>query len=898
MTEVDVGKVELEEIPKDSDMPLSPSTKSVRILEEEPAPIKLWPRPLNYFGQLWAFVILTFTLKYKGWQNMLLIFVVTFLLLISLSFTQWVANNAIKTPHIINQHPDAAPPFMKYDENVDSNSPPVWFYLGPSAVDFGTTAIKLLTTPLFSLLSPAAYNGYQVPYPEQPKLYQASSPGEIDSVLYDVYSEGPGNDIYGSLDIDVWSQTSLKYKVYYNYTFSNAAQAQQMVRTLGKNVNMGGFINSLHQAWYSQLVLERTALQYKNATFQTYAKNWPSQFDSAAYPIIVFIGPFFLMFVLTLILPVFTSELVAFKERRLLEMMEINGGFLSAFWLINFVAYYLIYLVIVAICIIYGLLFQWQVFTQNPVYVYLPIFITWGFFVVSLSLLLASVFSKERSASSFSYILVFSTCLIAYVTESITGMYPPQKWILWVLGLIPPVNIVRGMTLLFQESTNGLRGITFEEAYTNFHSDSFLYLNASILMNTAIVLALFLIIQIFPFIVSLIKTLLPREKELVKLPPSYAKSNPDAQESARRTLEENVGESQLRVNFLSHRYSTSIFPELWRERARERLNLDDQRKKWWKRIVAYFLPHDVHAVTDLALTVKKGTCVGLLGPNGAGKTTTMEALAGVLVASRGTAEVAGEDMFRKRRATQLNIGLCPQYDHLFGDLTASEVLHLFGRLRGLHLSALRSQVTRALEQVNLTFAANKRCGMYSGGMRRRLSIAVALVADPAVLLLDEPTTGLDPGSRLDVWECLNNVIGGSTAVLLTTHSMEEADYLCNYVNVIDHGLLVAAGKQRELKTNHANFFKLRVSAPSEDMPMLEEELRKMAPSCQLFECLNHVRIYRINEGDCDIGQVYDLLDGEKGKDELHVYDWALMPSSLEDVFGEVTDEGKGGQTSS
>ena len=128
--------------------------------------------------------------------------------------------------------------------------------------------------------------------------------------------------------------------------------------------------------------------------------------------------------------------------------------------------------------------------------------------------------------------------------------------------------------------------------------------------------------------------------------------------------------------------------------------------------------------------------------------------------------------------------------------------------------------------------------------------------------------------------------------------MEEADYLCNYVNVIDHGLLVAAGKQRELKTNHANFFKLRVSAPSEDMPMLEEELRKMAPSCQLFECLNHVRIYRINEGDCDIGQVYDLLDGEKGKDELHVYDWALMPSSLEDVFGEVTDEGKGGQTSS
>ncbi|HVM66645.1 MAG TPA: ATP-binding cassette domain-containing protein [Acidimicrobiales bacterium] len=209
----------------------------------------------------------------------------------------------------------------------------------------------------------------------------------------------------------------------------------------------------------------------------------------------------------------------------------------------------------------------------------------------------------------------------------------------------------------------------------------------------------------------------------------------------------------------------------------------------------------VVALERIDLVVPRGTVLGLLGPNGAGKTTTVRILTTILHPDAGRASVLGLDVVRNAEAVRLNIGLAGQYAAVDENLTGRENLRLIGQLTHLPSGRIMPRANELLEQFALTAAADRPVRTYSGGMRRRLDLAAALVHHPPVLFLDEPTTGLDPSGRNDLWAFIGGLVSDGTTVLLTTQYLEEADRLADNIIVVDGGRVIANGTAAELKAN-------------------------------------------------------------------------------------------------
>jgi oleandomycin transport system ATP-binding protein len=208
---------------------------------------------------------------------------------------------------------------------------------------------------------------------------------------------------------------------------------------------------------------------------------------------------------------------------------------------------------------------------------------------------------------------------------------------------------------------------------------------------------------------------------------------------------------------------------------------------------------DVKALDGLDLTARQGTVLGVLGPNGAGKTTAVRILATLMRPDEGIARVCGHDVTRNPHDVRRAIGLTGQFASIDQDLTGTQNVFLVARLLGLSRPAARRRTAELLERFKLSDAAGRKAQTYSGGMRRRLDLAVSLIAEPAVLYLDEPTTGLDPESRLALWAIVRDLVNGGSTVLLTTQYMEEADQLADTILVIDHGKAIATGTPDQLK---------------------------------------------------------------------------------------------------
>ena len=208
---------------------------------------------------------------------------------------------------------------------------------------------------------------------------------------------------------------------------------------------------------------------------------------------------------------------------------------------------------------------------------------------------------------------------------------------------------------------------------------------------------------------------------------------------------------------------------------------------------------EVTALDGLGLTVPEGTIAGVLGPNGAGKTTTIDVLTTLLAPDAGSARVAGRDVVTEAAEVRAVIGLTGQFVALDDNLTARENLHLFGRLLKLGRRRAAERADELLSRFDLTDAADRRSGTFSGGMRRRLDLAASLIGRPEVLFLDEPTTGLDPRSRAVLWDVVRELRSDGMTILLTTQYLDEADALADRIVVIDHGRVIADGTADDLK---------------------------------------------------------------------------------------------------
>jgi len=211
---------------------------------------------------------------------------------------------------------------------------------------------------------------------------------------------------------------------------------------------------------------------------------------------------------------------------------------------------------------------------------------------------------------------------------------------------------------------------------------------------------------------------------------------------------------------------------------------------------------DVRAVDGLTLSISEAEVFGLLGPNGSGKTTTINCITGILKPSSGTVRVGGFDVRTQGQQARQIVGVSPQETAVYQYLTGKENVELFGELYSVSKGTLGPRVDYVLEKVGLIEESGRRVGKYSGGMKRRVSIAMALVTDPKIVLLDEPTVGMDPQARRSIWDFVLELKDKGKTIVLTTHYMEEADELCDEVGIIDHGRLIALGCPTDLKEKY------------------------------------------------------------------------------------------------
>ena len=296
---------------------------------------------------------------------------------------------------------------------------------------------------------------------------------------------------------------------------------------------------------------------------------------------------------------------------------------------------------------------------------------------------------------------------------------------------------------------------------------------------------------------------------------------------------------------------------------------------------------DVTALDGLDLTVPEGTVLGLLGPNGAGKTTAVRVLTTLLTADAGSAHVAGIDVFADPRGVRERIGLSGQYAAVDEYLTGFENLDMIGRLYRLGRRRSRERARELLDRFSLSDAADRPVKTYSGGMRRRLDLAGALVASPSVLFLDEPTTGLDPRSRTDMWEVIRELVSGGTTLLLTTQYLEEADRLADEIVVIDRGRVIAQGTADQLKAEVGGERVEVVVQEAADLARARNVLLAVATGEVVVE--DHVR--RLTAPVTGGGKVLVEALGRLDAAGIAVLDVGLRRPTLDDVFLTLTGHG-------
>ncbi|KRE28886.1 ATP-binding cassette domain-containing protein [Agromyces sp. Soil535] len=292
---------------------------------------------------------------------------------------------------------------------------------------------------------------------------------------------------------------------------------------------------------------------------------------------------------------------------------------------------------------------------------------------------------------------------------------------------------------------------------------------------------------------------------------------------------------------------------------------------------------EVKALDGLSLDIERGVIFALLGPNGAGKTTLIRILATLLRADGGTAHVAGYDVRRNPAEVRRRIGLAGQYAAVDDYLTGRENTEMTGRLYGLPRRQARARAGEVLERLHLADAADRQVKTYSGGMRRRIDLAASLVGEPDILFLDEPTTGVDPASRRDIWGLIHDLVDGGTTVLLTTQYLEEADQLADRIAVIDHGRLVSEGTAEQLKARTGGSV-LELSVPDDQRDSAVAILGGVDGGHATYDTHRGTLVLPARRGANTLREALQRLDGAGIRPD----DIGLHQPTLDDVFLHLT----------
>lgn len=538
--------------------------------------------------------------------------------------------------------------------------------------------------------------------------------------------------------------------------------------------------------------------------------NMPQYEEGTMENLVEIFGSFLYPIALILQLPLYMYVTVMEKEKGLRQAQLNSGMSLLAYHASTFLFNLLLYALIVSFMVVVGHAVGLSFFAETSHAVLGVFFFGWGLAMVAFAAFLASLINSSRTATVVGYsVVLFGTGLGIMLSQGVYGDNPTRPEMPKMpaaLNLLPQFAMIRGVYLMNwgcamkQECVSGFGDGQLDACIGFLYLDFVLYSLAGFYLD-----------KVLP------KPNEPSSHWLFFLPEGWRARRKRRRVAPIRSLAEILSNSD-RSDGPSAAVS-SLDEDVCEEERRADACAEDEHE-----LVVRDLSKDFGgnvAVGGVGLVVDRGECFGLLGENGAGKTTLIKMLSCSLQPTTGTAHLCGHDVTEKPERVQKLVGICPQFDVLWDDLTVREHLLLFLRLKGA--SSARKDVGSILTEVGLLASKDKRVKELSGGMKRRLSVALALCGDSRVILLDEVTTGLDPYSRRQLWDVLRTCRGGR-AMVLTTHSMDEAELLCTRLAVMVKGRLRCMGTSDHLKEKFGRGYMVLLNFPDETKACVTEFL--------------------------------------------------------------------------
>lgn len=632
---------------------------------------------------------------------------------------------------------------------------------------------------------------------------------------------------------------------------------------------------------------------FNNANTQifNYLRKFPRHHKKAKIDFIQLVVSILLGFLLHFPLPTFLRYIVYERENRLRDIMQMMGLSFSTYWIVTYISFLVLYIIVAGVTTIVGVILQLDFFMKNTPLMYLILFFLWGNNLIAFAMMLAPFLPNVDTAVIFGW---FYVIVVNFLGAPYTGKlytYRAESSILFAICFLPSFAFFRVLYYVGEINDRGY-GLCISNCYVaNFKNGIRYPLGMCSGPAPVCTVYIFLIVEWFVFLVlglyfDQVISFGGRDRKhpLFFLGPlrRIISLSHEKRHVVNVTEENSVSSSSLKGVSISGDGSDDVRME---HEFAERFLYSTEYGLCISHLSKWFPGKPPkRAVNDMSLAIRKNEVFGLLGHNGAGKTTTMNVIVGQLQADGGKVVIDGFDLKTQRKHVLSRLGICPQFDILWSDLTGKEHLYFYCRLRGIIGKECAREVENALASVQLESAADRVVKKYSGGMRRRLSVAVSLIGYPSVVLLDEPSTGLDPDSKHKLWQCIQQRKEGKT-IVLTTHSMEEAERLCDRTGIMASGSLRCIGPPEELKIRLGKGFRLNVSCPRRCVEQVRLFIEQQYPDAILDHSLAGSVIFWLPR-NVSIASVFETM--EKVKDELSIQDWGISQSTLEDIFISVT----------
>ncbi|KAL8225644.1 hypothetical protein R6Q57_018201 [Mikania cordata] len=708
----------------------------------------------------------------------------------------------------------------------------------------------------------------------QGQLLWRNSSSDINNELYAGYRKGNReekvNEILAGYDFLNSNINNYNVTVWYNSTYKNDTGNGPL-----GIVRVSRSINLVSNAFLQVLLGPSTQMLFD------FVKEMPKPETTLRLDFSSLLGPLFFTWVILQLFPIVLTALVYEKQQNLRIMMKMHGLGDGPYWIISYAYFLAISLVYMFCFVAFGSAVGLKFFTLNDYSIQFIFYFIYVNLQISMAFLVATFFSNVKTVAVVGYITVFATGLLGgfFFQFFLQDKSFPRVWIV-VMELYPGFSLYGGLYEFSQYAFTGNYMGTDGMRWGDI-SDS----NNEMRHVLIIMILEWLIVFFAAYYVDQAVT-----------------SGSGARKSPLFFLEK-----------LKKKRSTSFRkPSLQRQGSKVYVQLEkpdvvQERERVEQSLLGQEMSHAIvcdnlkkvypgrdgnpekFAVKGLSLALSQGECFGMLGPNGAGKTSFINMMIGLVKPSSGTAYVQGLDIRNNMDQIYANMGVCPQHDLLWETLTGREHLLFYGRLKNLKGSTLTQAVEESLKSVNLFNGgvADKQAGKYSGGMKRRLSVAISLIGDPKVVYMDEPSTGLDPASRNNLWNVIKRA-KQNRAIILTTHSMEEAEHLCDRLGIFVDGSLQCVGNPKELKGRYGGSYVFAMTTSSSHETDVENLVKGLSPNANRIYQISGTQKFELPKQAIKIADVFRAV--ENAKSRFQVQAWGLADTTLEDVFIKVARE--------